>query len=369
MKVTVGIPTISGREKYLESCLRTCTEQDEDYEILVSDNPGGGARDIVASIRDPRIRYVTPPRYLPMSAHWDFLLTQVSGDLLTIIGDDDGLMPGCIKRVKEIQSQANGLPIQHSLINYWWGDVAEVARRRMAWVMHPVGWDTRVESSPDFIRSIARARGRYEDGPMVYHNFIPVELLRRLTVQGVFFRRSSPDVYSGLAIAAATDAFLVTHELLTLSGQGARANGAAVRAGGAQQFMAETQSLYPPRFGGRTVHLMVLDCLMEIAEHTKQPELLSDLSLSAHLAAAFRETQGMGKAERRIVVDEIRARGLFVKTVAARTASIIRGRMNGRPAKPPGRAFDRGESIKTTALNIYDATLELKARLDSLKPA
>ena len=161
MKVTVGIPTISGREKYLESCLRTCTEQDEDYEILVSDNPGGGARDIVASIRDPRIRYVTPPQYLPMSAHWDFLLTQVSGELLTIIGDDDGLMPGCIKRIKEIQADAKGLPIHHSLANYWWPDVEDVGRRRTVEFFHAVGKGQTTENAPQFVRSVARARARY----------------------------------------------------------------------------------------------------------------------------------------------------------------------------------------------------------------
>ena len=101
MKITIAIPTIAGREKYLAACLRTCVTQDnEDFEILVSDNSKDhGAGDLISRLGDKRIRHVYPSEYLPMSGHWDFVLSQVSGDMLTIIGDDDGLMPGCINRV------------------------------------------------------------------------------------------------------------------------------------------------------------------------------------------------------------------------------------------------------------------------------
>src|SRR5438093_5505972 len=123
MRITVAIPTITGRSAYLRWALQTCVTQNHDFEILVSDNSLGDSREVVDSFHDRRIRYVRPPVYLPMSAHWDFVLTQVSGDLLAIIGDDDGLMPDCIGRVTEIyQNTGRNLAIHHSLGNYCWPD-------------------------------------------------------------------------------------------------------------------------------------------------------------------------------------------------------------------------------------------------------
>ena len=120
--ITVAIPTIAGRERYLSSSLRTCVTQNADFEILVSDNPGGDAREVVAALGDPRIRYITPPGYFPMSAHWDFVLSEVQGEMVSIIGDDDGLMPGCIQRVHEIVEETGLVPVHHALANYFWSD-------------------------------------------------------------------------------------------------------------------------------------------------------------------------------------------------------------------------------------------------------
>lgn len=103
VKLTITIPTIAGRTHYLQSCLQTCVELDyPHFEILVSDNSPGAAESTVATFGDPRIRYIRPNRHLPMARHWDFMIPHMTGELVTFIGDDDGLMSGALREVSSI---------------------------------------------------------------------------------------------------------------------------------------------------------------------------------------------------------------------------------------------------------------------------
>ncbi len=226
-----------------------------------------------------------------MSAHWDFVLSQVSGDFLTFIGDDDGLMPGCINKVKKIISQVGETPIHHAFANYCWPDFSNEIKRNTVAFIHAAGCGGEMVQSDTFLEKIAKGRARYVDGPMVYHNFIPIALLRRLVVDGVFFRRSSPDLYSSIAIAANTPQFFSTKELLTLSGQGAKANGAAVQLGQGGGFLAEAKALYAPRYEGVSIQMALLDAVIEVAEHFNQPELLPRISYAAHFSGVIREAR------------------------------------------------------------------------------
>jgi hypothetical protein len=371
MKITVAVPTTAGRSKYLQWALKTCVTQDDDFEILVSDNSPGDAREVVESFGDARIRYVRPPVYLPISAHWDFVLTQVSGDLLTIIGDDDGLMPGCIRRVTEIYQNAGGnIPIQHAIGTYYWSDSPDVTARDTFQFFHPVGWEIKEMESESFLMAMARGHLNYIDGPMIYHNFVPMGLLRRLTHGGVFFRRAGPDIYSALAIAANTPRFISTQELLTIAGQGAKSTGATLERGGSDQFMAEMQALYTPRYASpyasRTIQFQSLDSLMEVAEHFQRPELLAAVCQARHIArgiseAVARMPQPLRNREVREAIALARRQGL-----TAEVGLLIVGRkllsMFRRMCKPRlrGPSFAQGRAIKFDSArvrNIFDATI------------
>lgn len=364
--ITVAIPTIAGREHYLESSLRTCVTQDADFEILVSDNPGGGAREVVAAFGDPRIRYVTPPRYLPMSAHWDFVLSEVHGEMVSIIGDDDGLMPGCIRRVGQIVEQIGLIPIHHSFANYFWSDCPDPCRRNKTFFFHTVGQTDQVVSSRHYLNEVARARARYLDGPMAYHNFLPTSLLKSLTKSGRFFRRAAPDVYSAIAIAANTDSFFSSGELLTLSGQGKHSTGAAVQSGASSNFTSEWDAHYRSRFNSRTVQLALLDSLVEVAEHFELPDLGSKIELAAHFAAAWIETRAMPAAlkahERRVILAGI-TKGAFFRELAS--ALVERLRVRKRIFQTKESTFKRGQSINMPVgtQGVFEASIALSDML------
>ncbi|MDB5858957.1 MAG: pglI 3 [Ramlibacter sp.] len=375
MKISVGIPTIAGRTKYLAAALKTCvTQDDDDFEIIVSDNSPGDAREVVEGFRDPRIRYVRPDDYLPMSAHWDFMVSHFTGDMVTIIGDDDGLMPGALRRVRELVAQYGERPIQHALANYCWPDFPAEDRNRF-WFMHPPGRATTIRSSAAYLDDLCRAKARYIEGPMIYHNFIPGAVLRRLAIGGSVFHRSSPDVYSAITIAAHTDSFVSTQEVLTFAGQGARANGAAVRDGGAdgQRFIREMQQArYAPRYDSLTVQLHTVDSILEASERYALPQLAQAIAFGEHFCIAANECLDMPKRSRGLrqlghVVREAAKAGVLpylLRDRGGRLLQIAAGKLTGRGRNVAPRNesdFTPGDRhpVPSDVTDIYSATLHL----------
>ncbi len=377
MKFTVAIPTIAGRERYLASSLQTCVSQDFDgLEILVSDNSREGtAREVFESFDDPRLRYVQPPEYLPMSAHWDFVVSQVDGEMLTIIGDDDGLMPGCLRRVDEIVREHGARPIRHSLCNYYWPDYPVSADQNSVVFFHAVGAGTRLVSTADFLSGALEGRLRYVDGPMVYHYFVPTRLVRSLAIDGVIFRRASPDVFSSLAIASSVDQFVMSEQCLTMSGQGARANGIAVRLGTKEgnRFMVEAESIGPrSRFRSKTVQLLLLDYLLEVVGDRRG----SEVDYKRHLVRALQEARALKGTHLQLaelreitrvalevgVLSDI-AREMFTR-LGGKLVRKLRPAPGATPSSHRANAPPERLHLPPTVRNIHDATIAASAYID-----
>jgi hypothetical protein len=373
----VGIPTIAGRERYLAAALKTCvTQVDDDFEIVVSDNSPGGARELVQSFGDARIRYVRPDAYLPMSAHWDFMASHFTGDMITIIGDDDALMPGCLRRVREIVSTYGMRPIQHALANYCWPDFPEVGSRDKLWFIHSPAEAIRVQDSRAYLTALCEARTRYIDGPMFYHNFIPGALVRRLRAGGSMFHRAAPDVYTAITIAAHTESFVSTGEVLTLAGQGARANGAAVRDGRAdgKRFLGEMRApAYATRFPPLTVQLMTLDAILEASDRYGLADLPQRINYGEQFCAAANECldmpdRGRGMRELVTVAAEARRRGCLGYLLRNRGGKLLEKaghRLRGGSPQPEVHPYTPGvkSAVPDDVRDVYGAALHLQRLL------
>jgi len=273
--------------------LQTCVEQDyQDFEILVSDNSPGAAEATVLAFRDPRIRYIRPDRYLPMARHWDFIIPHMTGELVTFIGDDDGLMPGALREVAAIAARHGLQPIQHTIAHYCWPDVADSSRRNTFWLHQPPGSGERIIHSEEFLDKLCRCEVRYIDGPMVYHNFVPRQLLVDLAIDGFVFHRASPDVYTAVTVALNTPTFISTGSVLTVAGEGAKSNGAQSREGGeeAARFLKDMVSIdersHCPL---HAVVLATLDSIYEAALQYDRPDLRERVRLPMFYACALNE--------------------------------------------------------------------------------
>jgi len=103
--VTIGIPNYN-YARFLEQCVGSALGQDHaELEVLVSDNAStDGSCDLLASIKDSRLRWWRNPSNLGVYPNWDGLLRQARGRYVKILQADDWLEPdfvsGCLEAMR-----------------------------------------------------------------------------------------------------------------------------------------------------------------------------------------------------------------------------------------------------------------------------
>lgn len=224
-KVTVIIPTRE-RPSVLEYALRTATAQDyEKLEIIVSDNHSDDNTEaIVRQANDSRIRYLNTNKRVSMSHNWEFALSHVEDGWVTFMGDDDGLLPGAIRRMAEIIEQTRAMVIRSEYCTYDWPGMLEHPQGQL---IVPLTSGQEKRNSHQWLRKVIEGHARYSQLPMIYNGgFIHVSLLQRIKERvGAFFASVNPDVYSAVALARLTDEFLFVREPLAISGTSKYSNG------------------------------------------------------------------------------------------------------------------------------------------------
>ncbi len=130
-KFIILIPVLNG-ESTLPDTLKTCCTQNYDnYQIVVSNNWSDDRTDeVIRRFQDqfPKITYIKPPRRLGMSAHWEFAIGEVIKDdaFLIIIGSDDALMPNALQYANGLFNVFNKMQtLAWSLSYYYYPDLPD----------------------------------------------------------------------------------------------------------------------------------------------------------------------------------------------------------------------------------------------------
>jgi GT2 family glycosyltransferase len=101
-RVSIGIPTVE-RLGYLREAVASAQSQRlTDLEILIGDD--GNSRGLrewarAAAAADRRVHYLKTPRTLGLAGTWNLLAGAARGEFITIIGDDDRLLPEFAERL------------------------------------------------------------------------------------------------------------------------------------------------------------------------------------------------------------------------------------------------------------------------------
>jgi glycosyltransferase involved in cell wall biosynthesis len=228
-KITIVMPTRE-RGDVLARALATVTAQDYDgLEIVVSDNCStDGTREVVAAAGDPRIRYLNTGRRVSMTDNWEFALSHVQGDgWVTILGDDDGLMPGAVARVARLiqTSPAATHAIRSRVCKYSWPSLTGTPWGRLT---VPLDRGHEVRAARPWLARIMSGSHSYADLPILYNGgFITTELLARIKAGGAVYRSPIPDIYSAVAICSLVDHFVFSHEPFAISGSSKHSTGAS----------------------------------------------------------------------------------------------------------------------------------------------
>jgi len=126
---SILLPT-RNRLDLLKRAIQTVLRQDfEDWEIIISDNYSDeDIQPYVESLNDSRIRYQRTDSFVPVTDNWNRALDASRGDYVIMLGDDDGLLRGCLSGLHNyIQQYDNPDAIYTSAALYAYPNVMQNA--------------------------------------------------------------------------------------------------------------------------------------------------------------------------------------------------------------------------------------------------
>ena len=121
-RFSIVIPT-RNRAGLLRGALTTALAQThDDVEIVVSDNAShDDTAEVVSELGDDRVRFVRADQPLSQPDSWEFALSHATGDHVTLLGDDDGVVATLFERIDAVIGEYGERAVA-------WGE---------AWYTHP----------------------------------------------------------------------------------------------------------------------------------------------------------------------------------------------------------------------------------------
>ena len=224
--VTVVLPTRERADVLLHS-LRSLTRLDyPNLTILVVDNcSGDNTREVVQSVREPRIQYINSGRRLSMSHNWEFALDNVKTEWVCIVGDDDSLLPDSVSIAMDLAKKLGVEAIRGNNCNYYWPDRGLDGGFGRLTV--PLGRGYEIRSSSAWLSKINRGDSGSYDLPCIYTGgFVKMDVMRDIKKKsGAYFLSRIPDIYSGIAVSSVIEKFCYSFRPLGIAGSSKHSNG------------------------------------------------------------------------------------------------------------------------------------------------
>jgi glycosyltransferase involved in cell wall biosynthesis len=231
---TIIIPTRE-RSDTLMHTLKTALSQDYDeFQVIVSDNASeDDTREKVTLINDPRLKYVNTGQRVSMGENWEFALGHVNKGWITVLGDDDALLPGTLCKVNEIINETGTKAIRSNGCQYRWPGFHGSLYGELSTLINN-GYEIR--DSRQMLQQVLDGLRNYNELPMLYNGgFMSLELVKQVKdVTKKFFLSMTPDVYSAIVFSLITDNYIYSNEPLAI-------NGASLHSGGTASFEKNKQ--------------------------------------------------------------------------------------------------------------------------------
>jgi hypothetical protein len=219
-RYSIVIPTLA-RADTLEHSLQTVLAQTvDDFEVVVQNNGNDAAtRDLVESFSDPRVRLLHTDEVVSMGDNWERGLTNCTGDLVTVLGDDDALLPDACEAAGRALDLTGSEIVSWAPFLYLWPSYWHERRRNRLHANVTFDFLLRVERSRTWLERLYRFEADYSELPMLYNSFVSRSVVERIRGRyGKYFFGSLPDVTSGIINAAETETFVKASRPLSIAG-------------------------------------------------------------------------------------------------------------------------------------------------------
>lgn len=217
---SVIIPT-RRRPDTLRHALQTAVAQDyPDTEIIVhevGDDPL--TAQVVAETGDHRTRHVKTDYGVSMSENWERALSSATGRYLTMIGDDDGILPTACSDAAQVLKRFPSELLTWRPAAYFWPSSLVAGRRNRLQAYLPQASGCERQVPRILLERAYRFQANHYTMPMVLHSFVSRELIDRVKRSlGSYFHSTAPDIASGVADAFHGSSCILVHRPMSMSG-------------------------------------------------------------------------------------------------------------------------------------------------------
>ncbi|MBA2372307.1 MAG: glycosyltransferase [Chloroflexi bacterium] len=226
-RFSLVIPTLR-RADTLEHALATLLSQTEaDVQIVVQNNGDDPAtRELVERIADSRVQHFYTDETIPMAQNWEFALSNAKGDLVTFIGDDDGLLPDACRIAGAVFDDSDTEILAWEPFVYFWPSYWDERRRNRLHARVSFEFNVGAVASGPLLQRFFDFQTHYSKLPMIYNSFVSRSLLERVRDRhGRYFLGSLPDLTSGVVNAAFSKTFFKSERPLSVAGLSGHSTG------------------------------------------------------------------------------------------------------------------------------------------------
>lgn len=225
MKFSILLPT-RNRLELLKLAVDSVRQQDyDDWEIVISDNASSEeVCGYIETLCEPRIQCHRTEQFLPVTENWNAALERSSGDYIIMLGDDDGLMLGCLSKAKAlIDEWAYPEAIYTEACQYAYPSV--IPGHAEGFIQFGYN-DFLLEAKQPFRLSRETALDmahasmefRIRFGFNMQHFIFSRKLVEALRPKGSFFQSPYPDYYAANAVMLAAKTIVVNPTPLVMIG-------------------------------------------------------------------------------------------------------------------------------------------------------
>lgn len=228
---TLIIPTRNRQRTAVFAIESAINCRDSDLQIIVCDNSDNDLLKSEISRRGwlQKLLYLKTESVLSMRDNWEFALDHSEGDFVTVIGDDDAVMPDCFAWARNTFSRVDVEVLQPKHAIYKWDDYPFHGRRQ--YLACSFGERIFKNSKPrDFLRKGIEYKVTLGTGPGIYYGFVRRDFLISLkNRRGRWLCDPVPDLDSGYATLMYSDAYATAERNVFVSGHSGPSNSGAIR--------------------------------------------------------------------------------------------------------------------------------------------
>lgn len=204
--VSFLLPVFNG-EKYLDTVMTSIIRQiDQDFELIVSIDASVDSSEAIAKKyqeKSDKIGIFTHPNRLGMRNNYDFLISKATGSWITILGQDDALMPFAVSELRRATEEVPNMMalVSRRAYGFWPETKGKFGRFQF---IYPIG-DGVISKldSEKFLINCLKGFNEYLEGPQIYTGcFISRQLLNKISTKqnSETYPYPIPDVSSAASI-------------------------------------------------------------------------------------------------------------------------------------------------------------------------